>query len=74
MPLYLCRWPSGDCSVVKARTKGEAVELLDGVANAEGCPITVLDDCMAHFQLTKDGEFEFEEFGEATGTAIWKRA
>jgi len=37
MPLYLCRWPNGDCSFVQAATKGEAIELLDEIANAEGC-------------------------------------
>ncbi len=25
MPLYLCRWPNGDCSVVWARTKEDAI-------------------------------------------------
>ena len=42
MPLYLCRWPNGDCSVVWAANKGEAIELLDEVDNAEGCPLTAL--------------------------------
>ncbi len=44
MPLYLCRWPNGDCSVVWASTKGAAVELLDEIANAEGCPLTPIQD------------------------------
>jgi hypothetical protein len=37
MGVFLYRWPNGDCSVVLARTKADAVEKLDEVANAEGC-------------------------------------
>lgn len=37
MPLYLCRWPNGDCSVVWARNKQDAIAELDQVGNAEGC-------------------------------------
>ena len=40
MPLFLCRWPNGDCSVVLARTKEDAIIELDQVGNAEDCPIT----------------------------------
>ena len=29
MPLFLCRWPNGDCSVVLARTKADAIVELD---------------------------------------------
>ena len=41
MPLFLCRWLNGDCSVVWARTKEDAIMELDEVANAEGCPISL---------------------------------
>jgi len=41
MPLYLCRWENGDCSFVWALNKGHALEVLDEVGNAEGCPINV---------------------------------
>ena len=40
MPLFLCRWSNGDCSVVWARNTEEAIVELDQVANAESCPIT----------------------------------
>ncbi len=40
MPLFLCRWPNGDCSIVLARTKEDAIIELDQVGNAEDCPIT----------------------------------
>ena len=66
MPLYLCRWPNGDCSVVWDSTKGAAVELLDEIANAEGCPLTPIRDFMVHFHLTDEGRLQLEGFGEAT--------
>jgi hypothetical protein len=63
-PLYLCRWPNGNCSFVWATTKGEVIELLDESANAEGCPLTGVQDFMVHFRLTDTGQLEFEEFSE----------
>jgi hypothetical protein len=44
MPLYLCRWTNGDCSFVFAANRGEAIEGLDEVGNAEGCPLTPIHD------------------------------
>ena len=74
MPLYLCRWPNGDCSVVRAANKGEAIEILDEVHNAEGCPLTPLPDLMVHFRLSEEGKIEFEGFGEATEDALFRLA
>ena len=48
MPLFLCRWPNGDCSVVRARTRIEAVRRLDEVGNAETCPLTQLHNLQLH--------------------------
>src|SRR5436190_1986526 len=33
--MYLCRWPNGDFSIVKARNKREAILLLDELGPAE---------------------------------------
>ena len=55
MPLFLCRWPNGDCSVVLARTQDDAVVAFDQVGNAEGCPITQLRTFQVHFALTDQG-------------------
>jgi hypothetical protein len=74
MPLYLCRWPNGDCSVVQATNKSEAVEILDEVDNAEGCPLTPLPDFMVHFHMSDHGEIEFEGFGEAAEDALFRFA
>jgi len=70
MPLFLCRWSNGDCSVVWARTKEDAIMELDQVANAEGCPITQLRTFQVHFALTDRGELVLEGFGEGTREAI----
>ena len=53
MPLFLCRWPNGDCAVVLASDETEAIERLDEVANAEGCPITELENLQIHFAATR---------------------
>ncbi len=66
MPVFLCRWPNGDFSVVKAANKDQAVEFLDEVGNAEGCPVKAIKDFMVHFGLADDGEFELQGYGEMT--------
>ena len=66
MPLFLCRWPNGDCSVVLARTKADAIIELDQVGNAEDCPITQVRTFQLHFALTDRGELALERFGEGT--------
>jgi hypothetical protein len=59
---------------VQAASKGEAVERLDEIANAEGCPLTPVRDFMAHFRLSDTGELEFEGFGEVTEDMIFETA
>lgn len=66
MPLFLCRWPNGDCSVVLARTKDDAIIELDQVGNAEDCPITQVRTFQLQFALTDRGELALERFGEGT--------
>ena len=66
MPLFLCRWSNGDCSVVWARTKEDAIVELDQIANAEGCPITKVQTFQIHFTLTDRGELVLDGFGEGT--------
>ena len=66
MPLFLCRWPNGDFSMVLAKDKNSAIRKLDEVANADGCPMTVLNQFMGHFRLTDTGSIELESLGELT--------
>ena len=35
MAICLCRWPNGEFSIVNAKTKDDAIELLDEWGNAE---------------------------------------
>jgi hypothetical protein len=70
MAMYLCRWPNGDCSVVSARTKSEAIELLDEWGNAEQALLARITDCMFDFRLGDDGQFELADIGEATQDCI----
>ncbi len=72
MPVFMCRWPNGDFSFVSARSKSEAIETLDEIDNAEGCPLSVVEDFMVHFRLEEDGSFEHEGFGEVTENTVWK--
>ncbi len=74
MPLYLCRWPNGDCSVVWARTKEDAIVELDQVGNAEGCPITQIRQFQVHFRLTDEGKLECESLGEGTSERLFALA
>jgi hypothetical protein len=64
--------PDGDCSIVSARTQTEAIERLDEVANAEGCPITQLSHLQLHFTLTDEGRLALEGMGEATEDEIFE--
>jgi hypothetical protein len=70
MPLFLCRWLNGDCSIVWARNREDAIVELDQVGNAEGCPITPVRTFQVHFALTDRGELVMEGFGEGTREEI----
>ena len=64
--MYLCRWPNGDFSVVSARTKSDAIVMLDEWGNAEQASITRMTECMFDFRLNDDGRVEVADIGEAT--------
>lgn len=61
MPLFLCRWPNGDCSVVAAASRDAAIELLDNeIGNAEGVPLLPLKALLVNFHLRGDGRLELD--------------
>jgi hypothetical protein len=64
--LYLCRWPNGEFSVVKADTKREALVELDQWAGGEAEWLVPLDNFMVDFRLDDSGTTELNEFGEQT--------
>jgi len=57
---------------VSARTVAEAIEQLDEIANAEGCPITRLSRRQVHFTLTDEGRLALEGMCEATEDEIFE--
>ena len=69
--LYLCRWPNGDFSIVKADSKCEAIVALDEWAGAEPAWLVPIDDCMIDFTLNNSGEIELVGFGEETSSFVW---
>jgi hypothetical protein len=70
MAIYLCRWPNGEFSVVSARTKTDAIELLDEWGNAEQASLTRMSHCMFDFRLNDDGQIELADIGEGTHDCI----
>ena len=70
MAIYLCRWPNGDFSIVSARTKGDAIEMLDEWGNAEQASLTRMVECMFDFRLTDDGQIELGNVGDSTQECI----
>jgi hypothetical protein len=68
--LYLCRWPNGEFSVVKADSKRDALVQLDEWAGAQAEWLVPLETFMADFRLNDDGTIEFTEFGEETNILI----
>jgi len=72
MPVFLCRWPNGDCSIVSARNKDDAIFALDEVGSARPEWLRPIRHFMVHFQLTDDGELGIESFGRNTDDDICK--
>jgi len=70
MAIYLCRWPNGEFSIVNAKTKGDAIEMLDEWGNAEQASLTRMTHCMFDFRLGDDGEIELADIGESTRAHI----
>ena len=66
MAMYICRWPNGEFSIVNARTKDDAIVMLDEWGNAEQASLKRIPDCMFDFRLRDDGEIELADIGEAT--------
>jgi hypothetical protein len=68
--LYLCRWPNGDFSIVKADSKRGALVELDEWAGAEAEWLVPLETFMVDFRLDDEGHLELNEFGEETNSFI----
>lgn len=68
--LYLCRWPNGEFSIVKAASKRGAIIDLDKWAGAHPSWLIPLETFMADFSLDDSGQIELNSFGEETGDFI----
>src|ERR671913_1913460 len=72
--MFMCRWMNGDVSFVSARTKEDAIVMLDEWDNAEGAEISQIRDFMVDSRLDDEGDLELAEFGESCRDAILKNA
>ena len=70
MPLYLCRWPNGDVSVLMARNKTDAIIQLDEFDNADYAEISRLSEFLVDFRLDDEGRLELAGLGEGTENTI----
>lgn len=70
MPMFLCRWPNGEFSILSARNKSEAIIQLDEWGNAEQARLTRMDRCALDFRLNDRGEIELGEMSEATEDVV----
>jgi hypothetical protein len=72
--MFMCRWMNGDVSLVSARTKEDAIVMLDEWDNAEGAEISQIRDFMVDFRLNDEGDLELAEFGESCRDTILEKA
>jgi len=73
MPVFLCRWPKGDFSIVAASSREDAIFPLDEWGNAEDAKLWRMRDCMIDFRLDDLGNIEVQHFGERTLPEILER-
>ena len=73
MPVFLCRWPNGDLSIVAAKNREEAIIRLDEFGNADDADIFQTSDFVVDFKLNHQGKLELSEFGEATYEGIMEK-
>lgn len=70
--IFLCRWPNGDCSVVAAVSKRDAIVQLDEWGAAEPEMLHPMESCMLDFGLTESGDLQLTETGEETRDIIYE--
>lgn len=63
MPLYLCKWADGSSSIVKAKDKNDACEILDEVGDPTDRKIVRLKSLLLTLRPTESGEFDVEYIG-----------
>jgi hypothetical protein len=77
MPIFACRWPNGDLSILAAKDKDDATCRLDEIDNAETAHVFRVDDFLLDLKLVDDGTLATDGahgFGEVCGTEIMASA
>ena len=74
MPIFLCRWPNGEVSIVSAANKNDAIVALDEFDNADHAYISQMPEFLVDFRLNDEGRLELNQFGEGTLDAIMEKA
>jgi hypothetical protein len=65
MPIYLIRWPDLSASLVRARDEDDLIDILDQVANPDGCEWAVYEGPLfIDFRLPAQWQIEDERPGE----------
>jgi hypothetical protein len=68
--LFLCRWPNGDCSVVAAATKRQAIAILGEWDAAEPGMLYPLNSCLFDLRLSDSAELVLQGVGKETRRII----
>ena len=74
MPVFLCRWPNGDASIVYAADADDAAILLDEFGNPDEAELHHLENLLVDFRLEDDGTLQAAQWGEATQQEILENA
>ena len=69
---YVYRWPNGDCSIVCAGSRQNAILALDEWGAADASQLHPIEEFMADFNLTDEGQLVLSNFGEQTQSDIWE--
>jgi hypothetical protein len=73
MPVFVCRWPNGDVSLVSARNKEDAIMALDEFDDAEIGTLMKVENLLLDFRLADNGELVFQGFGDECHAEIIER-
>ena len=77
MPIFICRWPNGDLSILAAKDKDDAICRLDEIDNAETAHVFRVSDFLLDLKLVDDGTLTTDGahgFGEVCGPEIMANA
>ena len=69
---YVYRWPNGDCSIVCAGSRQNAILALDEWGAADASQLYPIEGFMADFNLTDEGQLVLSSFGEQAQSDIWE--